>query len=125
MGFIAFSGRLSNNASKGQTANPPPGNEDFRVNQIQQWMQCAVDQAAQAETASSRASVGSRSLRLSAAYEAQCFADGARNWAQQATDRAYGASPAAQEAAANARNAASRAQAAADRARYYAETARE
>lgn len=80
-------------------------------------LQSAVDQAAQAEAAASRASYGSdQGARLSAAAEAQNHANAARGAADQATSVAAGGSSEAQDAAAQARNAADRAQYAADRA---------
>ncbi|MBX9570064.1 MAG: hypothetical protein K2X77_14285 [Candidatus Obscuribacterales bacterium] len=101
-------------------------NEDAaKVNSCQQYMQCAIDQKAQAENAASRANSGNRDSRLSAASQAQYHADSARNWADKTASTAYGASSLAQDAAARARDAANRAQEAANRARYNAETCRQ
>ncbi len=94
-----------------------------KLNDALQYMQCAIDQASQAESAAARANNGVKNARLSAAYEAQCYADAARNWADKAAARTYGASSAAQDATSKAREAAYRAQAAADRAKYSAATA--
>ena len=99
-------------------------NDAAKVTSCQQFMQCAIDQKAQAETAASRTSSGTRDSRLSAASQAQYHADAARNWADKAAGTAYGASQLAQDAVARARDAASRAQEAANRARYNAETFR-
>lgn len=96
-----------------------------KVNSCQQYMQCAIDQKAQAENAASRANSGTRDSRLSAASQAQYHADAARNWADKTASTAYGASSLAQDAAARARDAANRAQEAANRARYSAETFRQ
>lgn len=96
-----------------------------KVNSCQQYMQCAIDQKAQAESAASRANSGTRDSRLSAASQAQYHADAARNWADKTASTAYGASSLAQDAAARARDAANRAQEAANRARYSAETFRQ
>jgi hypothetical protein len=83
----------------------------------QSQLQIARDQAAQAESAASRASYGSdKGARLSAASEAQNHANAARAAADQASSTAYGTSNDASDAAAQARNEANRAQAAADRA---------
>ena len=84
--------------------------------------QVAVDQAAQADAAASRARYEqSRDARLSAAAEAQDHANAARYAADEATAAAAGGSSEAQDAAAQARNAADRAQAAADQAHANAE----
>lgn len=108
------------------TADGGVGQNDdaAKVNSCQQYMQCAIDQKAQAESAASRANSGTRDARLSAASQAQYHADSARNWADKTTSTAYGASSLAQDAAARARDAANRAQEAANRARYNAETYR-
>jgi hypothetical protein len=98
-------------------------NENARTfDTANQWMQCARDEAARAETAASRAYVGSQDMRMAAAYEAQCHADSARNWADRASQIAYNADSPSQDAAARARDAAYQAQSAADRARYNANT---
>lgn len=79
-------------------------------------LQTALDQAAQAEDAASRASYGSdQGARQSAAAEAQDHANAARAAADAAYETAYGASSEAQDQAAQARDAANRAQYAADR----------
>ena len=101
-----------------------PSDDAAKVNSCQQYMQCAIDQKAQAENAASRANTGTRDSRLSAASQAQYHADSARNWADKTASTAYGASSLAQDAAARARDAANRAQEAANRARYSAETFR-
>ncbi len=129
--YLKFSGNLTaaapsnankkNNVSSSNNNNAASNAE--KLNTAQQFMQTAINQAAQAETAASRASMGNRDTRLAAAYEAQCYADAARNWADQATQRTYGASSPAQDAAAKAREAAYKAQAAADRAKYFASNA--
>lgn len=81
------------------------------------YMQTAIDQAAQAESAAARASYGSdKYARQAAASEAQNHANAARGAADSATSAASGATGAAQDQAAKARDAANRAQYAADRA---------
>ncbi len=115
-------GSKSSSKSTGKQEAQSKSNAE-KLNAAQQFMQCALNSAAQAEAAASRACMGNRDLRLAAANEAQCHADSARNWAERATDRTYGASSMAQDTAAKARDAANRAQASADRARYYAATA--
>lgn len=93
-----------------------------KVGKAQNFMQCALDQAAQAETASSRSCYGNRDSRLAASAQAQCHADAALSWAEMAESTAYNLSGPAQDAAARARDAANRAQQSANRARYNAET---
>jgi hypothetical protein len=85
-------------------------------------LQVALDQAAQAEDACSRASNGQKDMRSSAAEEAQNHANAARAAADRAASATAGQSQTAQDYAAQARDAANRAQAAADRARYNAST---
>lgn len=120
---MASKNTLSKRGKSGAGGSDASADAD-KLNSAQQWMQCARDQAAQAETAASRACVGNRSMRLAAASQAQCHADSARSWADRASQKAYGSNAAAGAVAA-ARDAANRAQAAADKARYYAETARD
>lgn len=100
------------------------GDDASKVNSCQQFMQCALDQRAQADSAAARANSGNKDARLSAASEAQYHASAAREWADRAASTAYGASSLAQEAANRARDAANRAQEAANKARYNADTAR-
>ncbi len=91
-----------------------------RINQSRELMQCALDQASQAESAAARASSGNKSSKLSAASSAQNYANAARGWADRAASCSSGGPLEANEAAITARNAANRAQAAADRAKYNA-----
>lgn len=93
-----------------------------KVGKAQNFMQCALDQAAQAETASSRSCYGNRDSRLAASSQAQSHADAALSWAEMAESTAYSVGGPAQDAAARARDAANRAQQSANRARYNAET---
>lgn len=119
-GKNAKKGEKKSSTSSGARANND--SDAAKVNSAQQFMQCAIDQQAQAETALSRTHYGDRNSRLCAASEAQCHADSARNWADRSNSIAYGASALAQNAAAKARIAANKAQESANRARYNADT---
>ncbi len=99
--------------------NDKSGNKSKTLS-AQQNMQYARDQAAQAESAASRASSGNRELRLAAAEQARYHAGYASEAAGRAAAAASGGPPEAAEAATAARDAAERARAAADRAGYSA-----
>jgi hypothetical protein len=114
----AFMGGTPSTGTDGNASNYNSG----AVGNAQSNLQTARDQAAQAESACSRASYGEKSYRSSAASEAQDHANAARAAADRATSAAYGQSSSANDYAAQARNAADRAQAAADRAQYNAST---
>lgn len=92
------------------------GRNNNAIYGAQGQLQVARDQAAQAESAASRAQYGSSYERQSAAAEAQNHANAARAAADRATSQAAGGPSPAQDAAAQARNEAARAQYAADRA---------
>ncbi len=93
-----------------------PGRNSGAIYGAQGQLQVARDQAAQAESAASRAQYGSSSERRSQAAQAQNHANAARAAADSATAQAGGGPSEAQNAAAQARNEAARAQYAADRA---------
>lgn len=95
-----------------------------KICQSRQFLQYALDQAAQAESYAAATAVGDKSAKLSAAAAAQNCANAAAGWAAHATTTAGGGPSQATDAAISARNAANRAQSAADRAKYNAATSR-
>jgi hypothetical protein len=108
-------------SKKTATGDASGGTE--KIAHARAFLQTALDQASQAESASARANSGNRSSRMSAAEQAHYNAVAAEQAAGSATDAAAGGPIEANDAAAQARNAAARARAAADRARYNASLA--
>jgi hypothetical protein len=120
----SFAGAGTSGAANNSPSSSSSSAGRGKIHQAREFMQCAVDQASQAEGLSGCSTSGNKSARMAAANSAQNYANAARGWADKASAAAGGGPSEALDAAQNARNAAARAQAAADRAKYNAAVAR-